>query len=169
MWRGIKAITDYKSSIALTCYDATLPDTLNQFFARFDNHTGRVETQIVPPHREEPVLVLECHQVRSTLKRIDLTKASGPDMVSGRILKSCADHLAGVFTNVFNLSLQQAVVPTCLKATTIVPVHKKQKVRYINDYRPIALTPIIMKFFERLVLFHIKANIPTDLDSHQFA
>ncbi len=58
MWRGIKAITDYKSSAALTCYDATLPDTLNQFFARFDNHTGRLETQIVPPHREEPVLVI---------------------------------------------------------------------------------------------------------------
>ncbi len=100
MWRGIKAITDYKSSAALTCYDVTLPDTLNQFFARFDNHTGRVETQIVPPYREEPVLVLECHQVRSTLKRMDITKASGPDMVSGRILKSCADQLAGVFTNI---------------------------------------------------------------------
>ncbi len=58
LWRGIKAITDYKSSAALTCYDATLPDTLNRFFARFDNHTGRLETQIVPPHREEPVLVI---------------------------------------------------------------------------------------------------------------
>ncbi len=87
-------------------------------------------------------------------------------MVSGRILKSCADRLAGVFTNIFNLSLQQAVVPTCLKATTIVPVPKKQAVRYLNDYRPIALTPIIMKCFKKLVLFHIKANIPTDLDSN---
>ncbi len=86
-------------------------------------------------------------------------------MVSGRILKSCADRLAGVFTNIFNLSLQQAVVATCLKATTIVPVPKKQAVRYLNDYRPIALTPIIMKCFKKLVLFHIKANIPTDLDS----
>ncbi len=169
MWRGIKAITDYKSSAALTGYNATLPDTLNQFIARFDNHTGRVKTPIVPPPCEEPVLVFECHQVRSILKKIDITKASGPDMVSGRILKSCADQLAGVFTNIFNLSLQQAVVPTCLKATTIVPVPKKQAVRCLNDYRPIALTPIIMKCFERLVLFYIKANIPTDLDSHQFA
>ncbi len=127
MWRGIKAITDYKSSAALTGYNATLPDTLNQFFARFDNHTGRVKTPIVPPPCEEPVLVFECHQVRSILKKIDITKASGPDMVSGRILKSCADQLAGVFTNIFNLSLQQAVVPTCLKATTIVPVPKSKQ------------------------------------------
>ncbi len=62
-----------------------------------------------------------------------------------------------------------AIVPTCLEATTIFPVPKKQAVRCLNDYRPIALTPIIMKCFERLVLFHIKANIPTDLDSHLFA
>ncbi|KAK3558051.1 hypothetical protein QTP86_006474 [Hemibagrus guttatus] len=33
----------------------------------------------------------------------------------------------GVFTNIFNLSLQQALVPTCLKSTTIVPVPKKQQ------------------------------------------
>ncbi|KAK3522926.1 hypothetical protein QTP86_009722 [Hemibagrus guttatus] len=63
----------------------------------------------------------------------------------------------------------EAVVPTCLKSTIFVPVPKKQQVRCFNDYRPVALTPIIMKCFERLVLPHIKASIPTDLDSHQFA
>ncbi|KAK3572709.1 hypothetical protein QTP86_006144 [Hemibagrus guttatus] len=67
------------------------------------------------------------------------------------------------------LENHQAVVPTCLRSTTIVPVPKKPQVRCLNDYRPVALTPIIMKCFERLVLPHIKASIPTDLDSHQFA
>ncbi|KAK3543953.1 hypothetical protein QTP70_031863 [Hemibagrus guttatus] len=103
------------------------------------------------------------------MRKIDITKAARPDRVPGHTLKSCADQLAGVFTNIFNLSLQQALVPTCLKSTTIVPVPKKQQVRCLNDYRPITLTPIIMKCFERLVLPHIKASIPTDLDSHQFA
>ncbi|KAK3554035.1 hypothetical protein QTP70_019154 [Hemibagrus guttatus] len=122
-----------------------------------------------PLPREEPVIILENHQVRSTMRKIDITKAAGPDRVPGCTLKSCADQLAEVFTNIFNLSLQQAVVPTCLRSTTIVPVPKKPQVRCLNDYRPVALTPIIMKCFERLVLPHIKASIPTDLDSHQFA
>ena len=38
-----------------------------------------------------------------------------------------------------------------------------------NDYRPVALTPIIMKCFERLVLSHIKATLPPTLDPYQFA
>ncbi|KAK3513718.1 hypothetical protein QTP70_028756 [Hemibagrus guttatus] len=41
-------------------------------------------------------------------------------------------------------------VPTCLKTTTIIPVPKKSPVSCLNDYRPVALTPIIMKCFERL-------------------
>ncbi len=39
----------------------------------------------------------------------------------------------------------------------------------LNDYRPVALTQIITKCFERLILSHIKASIPADLDQHQFA
>uniref|UniRef100_A0A8C1TE67 Reverse transcriptase domain-containing protein n=1 Tax=Cyprinus carpio TaxID=7962 RepID=A0A8C1TE67_CYPCA len=39
----------------------------------------------------------------------------------------------------------------------------------LNDYRPIALTPIVMKCFERLVLAHLKDCLPPTLDPHQFA
>ncbi|KAK3514964.1 hypothetical protein QTP86_005044 [Hemibagrus guttatus] len=140
MWKGIKTITDYKSSTPLTSHDATLPDALNEFFACFDNQTSQMDTQTTSLPRDELVIILESHQVRSTMRKIDITKAAGPDRVPGHTLKSCADQPAGVFTNIFNLSLQQALVPTCLKSTTIVRVPKKQQ-----------------------------ASIPTDLDRHQFA
>ncbi|KAI4874716.1 hypothetical protein NFI96_007695 [Prochilodus magdalenae] len=38
-----------------------------------------------------------------------------------------------------------------------------------NDFRPVALTPIISKCFERLVLSHLKSCLPATLDPHQFA
>jgi len=41
-------------------------------------------------------------------------------------------------------------------------------VECFNDFCPIALTPVITKCFERLILSHIKANIPKDLDIYQF-
>ncbi|KAI4885856.1 hypothetical protein NFI96_032282 [Prochilodus magdalenae] len=45
----------------------------------------------------------------------------------------------------------------------------KSIITCMNDYRPIALTPIVMKCFERLILSHIKRSRPSTLDPHQFA
>jgi hypothetical protein len=53
--------------------------------------------------------------------------------------------------DIFNLSLFQSAVPTCFKMATIVPVAEKAKATELNDYRPIALTSVIMKCFERVI------------------
>lgn len=65
--------------------------------------------------------------------------------------------------------MKESTVPTCLKTATIIPVPKCSAITCLNDYRPVALMPIIMKCFERLILKHIKAFIPADLDPYQFA
>ncbi|KAK3539496.1 hypothetical protein QTP70_009039 [Hemibagrus guttatus] len=70
------------------------------------------------------------------------------------MLRECAEQLADVFTDIFNISLSSAIVPTCFKTMTIVPVPKKSTVSCLNDYRPIALTPIVMKCFKRLIIRH---------------
>lgn len=169
MWRGIRTMTDYKPNTQLVSHDSTLPDTLNSFFARFDTPGSREATHLPRLEEQHQPLVLQQHQVSSTLRRINTRKASGPDKVSGRTLRTCADELAGVFLDIFNLSLQLSTVPECLKSSTIIPVPKKTSPTCLNDYRPVALTPVIMKCFERILLRHIRGLIPTDLDSLQFA
>lgn len=67
-------------------------------------------------------------------------------------LRECADPLAGVFTRIFNKSLSQSFIPSCLKSGTIVPLPKKTPISSLNDCRPVALTPVAMKCFEKLVL-----------------
>ena len=84
-------------------------------------------------------------------------------------LRVCADQLAGVFTDIFNMSLLKSVVPTCLKKSTIVHIPKKSKTSCLNDYHPIALTSIVMKCFERLVKSLITSSLPDSLDPLQFA
>ncbi|KAI4901822.1 hypothetical protein NFI96_010215 [Prochilodus magdalenae] len=107
--------------------------------------------------------------VRKTLRRVNPRKAAGPDNFSARVLRECADQLTDVFTDIFNISLSSATIPTCLKATTIIPMPKKSSMSCLNDHRPVALTPIIMKCFERLVMRHIKTLLPPSLDPLQFA
>ncbi len=96
-------------------------------------------------------------------------KAAGLDGVPGKVLRACAYQHAPTFTRIFNLSLAQAVIPFCLKSATIIPVPKKSPITSLNDYRPVALTPVIMKCFERLVLQHIKDHLLPDFDPYQFA
>ncbi|KAI3358438.1 hypothetical protein L3Q82_014866, partial [Scortum barcoo] len=57
----------------------------------------------------------------------------------------------------------------CLKTATIIPIPKTSTVTGLNDYRPVALTPIVMKCFERLVMAHIKDCIDVTVDPHQYA
>ena len=80
-----------------------------------------------------------------------------------------ADQLADVFTDIFNLSLFQSVVPACFRETIIVPVLKKAKTLCLNDYHPVALNSIIMKCFERFVKSFITSSLPDSLDPLQFA
>ena len=115
------------------------------------------------------VITLFAADVSKTFKQVYIHKAAEPDGLPGRVLRACADQLASVFTDIFNLSLSESVIPTCFKQTTIVSVPKNTKVTCLNEYRPVALTSLAMKCFERLVMAHFNTIIPETLDPFQFA
>ncbi|KAK3527161.1 hypothetical protein QTP86_014579 [Hemibagrus guttatus] len=148
--------------------DASLPDALNSFNARFEAQNDITARKTISPP-EDQVLCLTMADVRKTLCRVKPRKAAGSNNIPGRVLRECAEQLADVFTDIFSISLSSAIIPTCLKTTTIIPVPKKSSVSCLNDFRPIALKPIIMKCFERLVMRHIKNLLPPSLDPMQFA
>ncbi|KAI3368089.1 hypothetical protein L3Q82_026236, partial [Scortum barcoo] len=81
MWRGIKCITDYNTRDAQCPRDPSLPDALNNFYARFDDPNTSPSTRFTPPPGEEPLSVTAA-EVRRTLQRINPRKAAGPDNIS---------------------------------------------------------------------------------------
>jgi hypothetical protein len=120
----------------VTDTDVLLPEKLNTFFTRFEVNT-------VPPMQPTPKdcgLLFFAVDMSKTFKRVNPRKASGPDGIPRCVLRACADQLAGVFMDIFNLSLSQSVVPTCFKMSTIVPVPKKAKVTELNDHHPVGHT-----------------------------
>lgn len=88
-------------------------------------------------------LTLTLTDVHHALSCINARKTASPDGIPGCVLKACADQLIRVFTDIFNLSLAQLPVPTCLKFTSIMPVPKHSTPTCQNDYRPVALIPIV--------------------------
>ncbi len=171
MWQGINNITGFKGNKPATVnIAASLPDELNTFYARFEaDNNAHTESAAVAAAEEVSPLSLSVADVTRSFKRVNIRKAVGPDGIPGRVLKACAFQLAGVFTDIFNLSLSLSVVPSCFKKSTIVPIPKKNKITCLNDWRPVALTPIFSKCFEKLIRDHICSVLPASLDPLQFA
>jgi hypothetical protein len=165
MWQGLQTITDHKGKHSRELpSDTSLPDKLNYFYASFE--ANNIETCMrAPAVPEDCVITLSAADVSRTFKQVNIHKATGPDRLPRRVLRACADQLASVFTDIFNLSLSESKIPTCFKQTTIVPVPKNTKV----TCPPVALTSVAMKCFERLVMAHINIIIPETLDPLQFA
>ncbi|KAK1801020.1 hypothetical protein P4O66_004683 [Electrophorus voltai] len=148
--------------------NASLADELNFFFARYDVKTAETDT-LTPPSSNSHFSTVQEHEMRRVLKAVFPRKGASPDGVSGRVLKECADQLSEVFMKIFNLSLSKSIIPPCLKSATIITLPKKTAISSFNDYCPVALTPVIIKLFERQVLQHIKASLPFTFRPHQLA
>ena len=52
-------------------------------------------------------------------------------------------------SDIFNTSLETCHMPPCFKSSTIIP--KKARLTGLSDYRPITLTSVVMKSFDRWV------------------
>ncbi|XP_051928360.1 uncharacterized protein LOC127604961 [Hippocampus zosterae] len=176
VWNGLKAITNYRMPSPQTVNNKGLANELNMFFCRFEKdtpishtHPPLPETTLPSPPPSFSPLQIHEQDVRRLFKQQKIKKAPGPDKVSPSCLKVCADQLAPVFTQIFNRSLELCEVPSCFKQSTIIPVPKKSATSELNDYRPVALTSVVMKSFERLVLNHLKNVTGPLLDPLQFA
>ncbi|XP_029938457.1 NACHT, LRR and PYD domains-containing protein 3-like [Salarias fasciatus] len=170
--QGIQQITNFKGHTNSGVVPSTaLAEELNTFFARFETPAQKAAVTSPQPHptSSSQALTVQAHEVERVLKKVNPSKASGPDGVPGKVLKACATQLSQVFTKIINLSLTQSTIPACLKSATMIPVPKKSATTSHKDHRPVALTPIITKCLERLVLNHIMSCLPASLDPYQFA
>ncbi len=166
MWQGIDNITGFKGNKPATVnIAASLPDELNNFYVRFEAH-NTTHTESAPAAAAEEVspLSISVAAVTRSFKQVNIRKAVGPDGIPGHVLRACAFQLAGVFTDIFNLYLSLSVVPSCFKKSTIVPIPNKNLITCLNDWRPVALTPIFSKCFEKLIRDYICSVLPVSLD-----
>ena len=84
-----------------------------------------------------------------------INKASGPDLISPRLLKEGAIVLARPFSVIFNGSLQQGYFPPAWKTANVSLVHKKDEKSLPSNYRPISLLSSPGKVMERCVHKHL--------------
>ena len=151
MWQGIQAVNQPPPPL----HPATPPYLMSSTtaMAALTGTTRLCSLQTINPWRS-----VTC----AALSRVNAQRVAGPDGVPGRVLRACAVPLTEVWTDVFNLSVAWAAVPVGFKTTSLLLVPKHSTAAGLDDFCPVALTPIITKCFERLVLAHLKTSLPPE-------
>ena len=172
-WRGIKSMSNLNKNIPdidTTVSKSDLPklaNNLNHFYLRFEKDEPPYQPAADDITTQTDVPAFTVTEVNAVLKRCIPGKASGPDAIPTKILKACANQLADILCLLFNRCLAASYIPQLWRRSEVVPVPKKPKPKALNDYRPIALTSVIMKSFEHLIKDRICKFL--NLDDNQFA
>ena len=96
----------------------------------------------------DDILCQRQKSVNSYLMSFDVTKASGSDGISARMLKETAMHISPSLTRIFNLSVKTGTFPSLWKKSNIVPIPKSGDNQSPTNYRPIPLLPTLGKLLE---------------------
>lgn len=129
-------------------------EVLNDHF--IDQSTINDTTATLPPfappaHETLSSITITQVDVIKAIKLLDINKASGPDLISPRLLKEGLQQLVYPLTKLFNLSLALKVYPDPWKMSNVTAVYKKGSPTIPNNYRPISLLSIIGKLMERCI------------------
>ena len=89
--------------------------------------------------------------VLKLLLKLDVSKATGLDQISNKILKLAGPVICNQLTDLFNLSVKSGVFPNDWKLAKVSPIHKTGERNDANNYRPISVLPTIARIFEKLI------------------
>ena len=106
---------------------------------------GPSNTQSAPPINVDP------KGIQKLLKDLKPHKATGPDCIPARLLKTAADELAPGLAHLFQISVDNGKIPLDWKTALVTPVFKKGNRSDPGNYRPISLTSIACKILEHVI------------------
>ena len=90
-------------------------------------------------------------EIADLISTLNPQTATGPDSIPTSILKLISPTVSKPLSDIINISFSTGVFPSCLKKSTIIPIHKKDSKLLIQNYRPISLLSNISKIIEKLM------------------
>ena len=134
---------------------------MNQQYCSVFSAPNRDIPPINSPESTEFIESIDIHEegVLNLLRKLDPSKATGPDKISSRFLKEFALEITPALTLFFVNSLSQGDLPS--DYAFIVPVYKgSNKIRSSPEsYRPVSLTSICCKVMEHIIYSSIMKHL----------
>ena len=83
-------------------------------------------------------------------KELHTTHSMGLDEIDPMIAKSSIDAISTPLAEIINCCIASEVVPESLKIAKVIPIFRNGDKRQLgNNYRPISVLPLFLKFYEK--------------------
>ena len=130
---------------------STLPDD-PAFNKSEDNNVQQTISSLSLP--SIPVtLPFTQEQLEEACQHVNTSTALGPDDISPHFLKHGGPALMSCLFLIFHLCYQHGVLPSQWKEGIVVALYKHSGDKHdVNNYRPINVTSVVMRLFDRLML-----------------
>ena len=89
--------------------------------------------------------------ITKKIKKIKDNKSPGVDGIPPKLLKEIVKQISIPLAKVFNLSLEEGIVPSEWKEANSMLLFKNGSRNKPENYRPVSLTPVVCKLLETLI------------------
>ena len=93
--------------------------------------------------------------IAKKIKKMKDNKSPGVDGIPPKLLKEIVEQISTPLAKLFNLSLEEGIVPSEWKEANITPLFTKGSRNKPDNYRPVSLTSVLCKLLETLIRDHM--------------
>lgn len=133
-------------------------EMVNDFFCMIGSNLAK---KITPATKRFTIESVRCKfkwgskiphdDVRKEILALNDGKSSGFSGITSRVLNLCLQSTVPEFVTILNSCVDKGVFPTCWKEGIVVPIPKGDKVKVLENIRPISLLPTPGKILEHLM------------------
>ena len=124
-----------------------------------ENHSGDNRTNTTSSSDLD--CIFSPKRMKKSLAEFDPLSAAGPDGIRPVMLLKAWETNNAAYTNIAKASYRTSHTPVCWRNATGIFLPKPGKGDYYNSksYRTISLSPVPLKWMERLVLWHMEEDL----------
>ena len=134
-------------------------DLIDDILEYYKNHDSirEIETMNIDQVFKIPLATHE--DIIKIISKLDVSKASGVDNISAKLVKSAAEVISQPLCTILNHCVQKGKFPEAMKIARITPLYKKGTRLEKECYRPVSILPCFSKIFERYILNSMLSHV----------